>query len=156
MQTVKCLRLRLADQACLAVLDLGDVVSSAMRPRTEAAVDLELLLARPALDADAGEQRTGDALQVTPHARQPRVGVAICARLAGAWPRACAGGEDVEDQLAAVEHLDALEARAVQLLVDQLLEVRRSARERSLSKMTTSAFCLPASCAISTALPLPM
>ena len=130
MQTVKC-AVALADQACLAVLDLGDVaVEFRDAAAHKAAVDLELLLARPVL-MPAGRYRRcapGDPTCASAAGRCTASGqlnwsLASCVR---------GSGEDVEDQLAAVEHLDALEARLSSSSLISFSRIRRSARGREV------------------------
>jgi hypothetical protein len=82
-----------------------------MRFADETAVDFELGFAGAA-GADAGRRHSGDAFEVAPHAGEARVGVFHLRELdlelglVGLG----AGGEDVEDQLGAVEDFDAVAA----------------------------------------------
>ena len=73
----------------------------------QSAVDLELLLARASCAQAADAARAHDALEVVPHGAQARVGVFELGELDLELGLVAGGptGEDVEDQLAAVEHL---------------------------------------------------
>ena len=83
----------------------------------EPAVDFELLFAGAAR-SDAGRRAAGDPLEVAPHAGEARIGVLHLRELdlQLGFVRLCAGGEDIENQLGAIEHFDAFAARGAELL----------------------------------------
>ena len=108
------------DEASFSGLDAFDFVAEAADAfADEPAVDFQLLFARPAC-ADARRCAAGDAFEVAPHLREPRIGILhLCQfHLQFCFVRLGAGGEDIENQFGAVENFDAAKARAIGFFVD--------------------------------------
>ncbi len=107
--------------ALLNALDLLAQMSDAFAH--QAAVDFELLLAGSAR-ADAGRRAAGDALQMSPHARQARISVLHLRQLdlEPGLVRLRPRRENVQDQFGAIQNFDALQRRAGGFLVDDLFQ----------------------------------
>ena len=139
------------DLALLALEDLAQLGPQEGQPvGDQPAVDLDLLFAGPSAADARGASAAGLPLQVGPHAPQPRRGVLqlgdldLQLGLPGLGP----AGEDVQDQLAAVEHprLDALLEVAdlrrrevvVELVSDNYFSSRRRLEIDTPSSLTDS------------------
>ncbi len=113
------------DQARLALVDYLDLVLElADALAHQAAVGFELGFTGAASANAQPRAAAGDALEVAPHAGEARVSVLELRELdlELCFVGLGAAGEDVEDQLAAIEHHRSFAVFGAELLVDRLLQ----------------------------------